>query len=664
MSGFHLPPKVLTVSSSIGAIEILRLCAEGFTFRAETSPADARLTVRLIEGAEPFVAEIDEVLADGSARASFAPIPIARARDLARLVHGLVERGLAQCPGEQVVEREDIEDPARIRGLMQALFADRCVGRISSSHTRCARSRINAGRVVPESDAPLQWESEEAWPAPPFRITIDGYISRIDLDVETVREEDGFLAMPIPKRLRRERSRAQRRATPRGEVLFSFQHPRWPELRVQRRVRDVSYDGLQITCNMIKDLVHPGLRIAQARVIWNDRIVCDVAAEVCHVGEDIDGEAELAGLRLTFSDDNDRVHYREQVELLLHPNTRADGTWAQQLWELYRVSGYLELSRKSEPEFVTLKEAFASASPRLARSQIGCQVVWPSSRGLEASLSILRCYEHGSFIYQLARRPGRVPMRFPGRTILREVYQHAIEDMQRHADVGWLIAWVQKEARFSRLVHVDMPRRYAESGRTLLWQFHALEADVHGVAPAALPDGVELSPADAVDVDRFLEHVARTRSAHYIDAHDLSPATFDQRRLRAMWADAGLHRSRHLWVARRGAQRLAFALLESADDGLHLFRLLDTARLYALDEEGTQAFPALLDRARRWFAGQGKHRFICFIEPDQLGAVRGAHLRDLGEADAVLLPATLLPELLEHVYEVTAPRDLPRLRPR
>jgi hypothetical protein len=169
-------------------------------------------------------------------------------------------------------------------------------------------------------------------------------------------------------------------------------------------------------------------------------------------------------------------------------------------------------------------------------------------------------------------------------------------------------------------------------------------------------------PASASDLDRFLEHVHRTRTRHYIEAHDLSPDTFDQRRLRQQWTEAGFHRGRQLWVARAGTRPIAFALLESADDGLHLFRLLDVVRLYSLEEGAGETFPALLDAARRWFAGQGKQRFICFAERQQLEALRGAGLHDLGEADAVLLPRQLLPELLEHVYEVTAPRDLPRLR--
>jgi hypothetical protein len=661
MAGFHFARKTLVATSSSGDLEIVRLSAAGLTFFVAAVPSQ-RIEVSLLPGVGPLVAEIETVHADRSITARWIDVSLPTARDIARFVHGLIERGLGTRPADPVVEEETIDDRKRIRGLLHTLFGNRCSGRLHIPGKRMRSIRIAAGRLEPESEAPLQWECEEPWPAPPFVLTIDGYTSLIEFNVDRASEIDGFLAVPIPTRLRRVRSRSQRRIQTRGEVTLTFSHPSWPELHVRRRVRDVSLDGLQIVCSTIKDVIYPGMRIPEATVTWNDRMVTTVAAEVRHVADDIDGEAELAGLRLTFHDEHDRVHFREQVNALLHPNTRADGTWAQQLWDLYRASGYLELSQKSEPEFVMLKEAFSNASTRLARSDLGSQVVWPSSRGLEASLSILRCYERGSFIYQLARRQGRVPMRFPGRAILRDVYQHALEDLQRHAEIAWLIAWVQKAARFSRLVHVDMPQRYLTSGRVQIWQFHALEADVTGVAPSVVPPGVELAPASGGDLDRFLEHVHRTRTRHYIEAHDLSPDTFDQRRLREQWGEAGFHRGRQLWVARTGGRAVAYALLESADDGLHLFRLLDVVRLYTLEPDAGATFPALIDAARRWFAGQGKQRFICFAELSQVDALRGAGLHDLGEADAVLLPRQLLPELLEHVYEVTAPRDMPRLR--
>lgn len=664
MQGVSIARRSLDLQSAIGVLEVVGLSPAGISFFAPLGVAAEPMglvSLTLPFDPVPITAMIDSRGTDGELNATFVDLGIERARDIARLIELIVGKIAPQRQRPAPLYQERIVAPERIREVLHTAFANRCRGRIMSAAGGGRPIRIGAGRIEPHSKVPLQWECEEPWPSPPFTISIDGDISMLTFRVDKATEVDGFLAVEVPEELVRERARSRRRIEAPADTMITFDHPRWRELRIARRVREVSLDGLQLGCAAVKDLLYVGLRVPDATVVFQDRLLCRVGFEITHISDDVDGEAQVAGVRLEFPDDDERLHYVEKVSSLLHPNTRADATWTNQLWELYRASGYLELSHKTEPEFVALKQAFAETSTRVARSGLGVQVVWPSSRGLEASMSILRCYERGAFIYQLARRQGRVPLRFPGRKILRDVYLHAIEHMQRWDEVRWLIAWVQKEARFSRLMHVDMPRRYQEQGRTLLWRFRALEADVGGVAVTKAPPGVEISEATPSEIDRLLEHIAATRPQHYVEAHDLSPDTFDQRKLRRGWTEAGLHRMRRVAVARRGGKPIAVALCEAADDGLHLFRLLDVVRFYCLQATGEVAYPALLDEARRFYAEQGKARFIVFAEPDDMAPLASAPLTDLGEADAVLLPSDLWPELLEHVYEVTAPRDVPRL---
>lgn len=651
------------MQGSDAPVDVRRITPVGLVFEPARLPAvGERLTLALAGLPAPLDAVVSAVEGGAVTAALRAPSQ-AEARALAHLIEQLLERRVVFNAPPEIVECEVVRDPRRVREILYALFANRCHARLHRLDGSGRWTRIVPGRIEPGSTTPLHWECEEEWPAPPFRITVDGYMSLVELHVAAARAQDGFLAVPVPAELTRVRSRWQRRpGVPRREVVISFRHPRWPELRVRRPVHNVSIDGLLFSCSAVKDLVWPGLEI-EATVTFRDRLLCRVAGEVRHVSDDIDGEAQLAGLRLRIDHADDRQHWREELNKLLYPNTRMDGSWSDQLWELYRVSGYLALSQKREQEFVALKESFRSVGRRLADNGIGCQVVWPSSRGLEASVSALRTYEQGALLFQLARRPGRVPMRFPGRVILRDIYLHAIEDLLRWRDVPWLIGWVHNAARFSELVHVEMAKRYVASGRAFLWRFRAMEVDVGGprVAP---PDGVQIAPAGARDVGLLLEHIAATRHPHYVEAHDFVAAAFEQRRIKQEWAAAGFARDRRVLVASAGGRPIAAALLEAADDGLHLFRLLDVARLFALAEGGTAAFAALLHAARGFYREKRKEKFIYFVEGEDPEHARAAGLVDLGEADGVLLPWGLLPELLEHVYEVTAPRDVARLRAR
>ena len=109
-------------------------------------------------------------------------------------------------------------------------------------------------------------------------------------------------------------------------------------------------------------------------------------------------------------------------------------------------------------------------------------------------------------------------------------------------------------------------------------------------------------------------------------------------------------------MARRGGEPVAAAVLEDAEEGAHLFHLLDLVRVYPLAEGGEAHLGALLQAAREWYAGRGKRQFVCFLEEDVAPPEVPQGVQDLGVADMAIHSADLLPDLLEHIYEVTVPR--------
>jgi hypothetical protein len=177
-----------------------------------------------------------------------------------------------------------------------------------------------------------------------------------------------------------------------------------------------------------------------------------------------------------------------------------------------------------------------------------------------------------------------------------------------------------------------------------------------------LPEGLEISPAKPAEIGGLLRFLARSRPRPYVEALDLVPERFDLASIKAIWGRAGLARERAVLIARRDQQPLAAAVVEAAEDGLHLFHLLDAVRLYPLAPGGEASFCSLLKEARSWYLRKGKEVFVCLLEGDTLlptDLLEG--LRDLGLADMSILSAELLPELLEHIHAITVPRDKSRL---
>jgi hypothetical protein len=73
-----------------------------------------------------------------------------------------------------------------------------------------------------------------------------------------------------------------------------------------------------------------------------------------------------------------------------------------------------------------------------------------------------------------------------------------------------------------------------------------------------------------------------------------------------------------------------------------------------LAPDGRATFGALLDAARVWFSERGRPAFVYLAEDDPPAELGLLSAQDMGSADATVTPTELLPDLLEHMWEVTA----------
>jgi hypothetical protein len=80
--------------------------------------------------------------------------------------------------------------------------------------------------------------------------------------------------------------------------------------------------------------------------------------------------------------------------------------------------------------------------------------------------------------------------------------------------------------------------------------------------------------------------------------------------------------------------------------------------MIADSQQAARAMDALVTSAKQWFREKDKPAFCCLIEDDSwlTPAMQGS-ATNMGLADMTILAAQLLPELLEHLVEVTAPRE-------
>jgi hypothetical protein len=501
------------------------------------------------------------------------------------------------------------------------------------------------------------WELVGPWADPPFICEVVGYNSVFQIPVRQAHRHDGLLVVPRPDEILRVRHRRFRRVA--APAAWTLSSPTLAAAGCHRPcLRDICVRGLSFLIDPSADRLAPGRSLPDLEIRVNGADPVALVGDICHVSKGLPGERHVCGLRARPRTPADEVRWHDLVDQALFPTARVGEDWSPACWALFEATGYFQLSDKDPSHFLPLREAYSRTSRQLASVPgIGCRVVWPAGDGtVQASLSILKVYQGSWFGFQMAKLRGDAPGPVPSGLVLREIHLRAYEQAQRDPDLRWVIGYCQDKPIWSRLAHHEFTARHAPSDQACVVRFRAVEIPCSGPA-AARAEAVDVGPATPQDVTALLRVLQRLRPRPYLEAFDMVPDRFDLASIKSAWGRANLARERATLVARRNGEPVAAAVLEDAEEGLHLFHLLDLARVYPLVEGGEAHFGALLQEAQAWYARRGKRQFVCFFE-EGIGpseAVPGA--QDLGIADMAIHSAELLPDLLEHIYEVTVPRD-------
>lgn len=543
--------------------------------------------------------------------------------------------------------REDTTAPERIRAILTTAAALGRPGllRGDGQQTRLRLERVDlaAGQLHWSHEAP-----DTRWGPAPYEVEVRGHDTLYRLHLPRGTWEAGRGVTPFPTRIEQVRRRLHRRAPAPASLRVRLPLPGW--LGREREVLDVSLAGLGLHLSPGEQLA-PGRLLQPLVVLQEDGQALRLRAEVRHVS------SGRCGLRVEPLERADAEGWRELVTRALYPSTRTDGALVEGIWQLFTDSGYFNLAGRSAAWFEERRTSFLELGRRAARlSDVLCEVVWPSERGVEATLSAMKPYRSVWLVHQLARRQGGSRFEAAPGQMLRDIYVRAVEHARADPGFRWLGAYIESTVPFIRRSHARFAEQLAGKAPVLLLPLRMIDVACDAPAAEHAPD-LDVGPATPAERALLVRELARTRPAPYVEALDLGPDALDLEDAARPWRAEGLERERHLLVARRQGTPLALAVLEVGPAGTNPFRLLDSARLFPLSPLGREAFPALLDAARRWYASRGRDGFVFLAEEE--GAVEAAGLHD--EAPEArpylwLIPASLAPEFLEHLHEQTVSR--------
>lgn len=559
-----------------------------------------------------------------------------------RLAHGDVYRLDAH---EEEVEL--IRDPIRITCIMDALAAKEARG-FAMAATRGAEpgpsvpARLSIDGTLLVAACTLG--------SPPYQVELEGFHSVYQFtcaEMEPVERPNSLVRV---RRRRHVRARAPRR------LRVAFKHPLWDGIFVDAAAFDVSLEGISFHTDAVRDLLYPGLTIRDLELHWKGGVSMRCDAVVAHVTQQRVAGQHRVGLRLSFSPAS-RSRWTSALEGVFHPRTRRGHSDPAPFWNAYNASGYFSLSGKRAEDFAGMRAAFERTHAILARApEIGAAFSTSSERRVEAVAHQITPWDGSYLYYQFCRLPEQRPLSVADDAPLLELYAHAYGYVQERPDARFLVTYVQSVARFSRIAFHGIAQRYAAEGRASISRFRAVEMLTRAPEQPS-SDKFEIGPPTPNETGQLLHAILSTRASLVVQATGLTPGDLTQERTVSVFRAAGLERRRELLVARRNGRAYAGAVLDSVDDGLHLFGLLDAVRIFPMTVDGRLAFPALLDAVRAWYAAQGKARFTYFADdPEDPDAMAREGAEDLGLADMIIMPIELLPELLEHLFVLTTRR--------
>jgi hypothetical protein len=543
-------------------------------------------------------------------------------------------------------EVELIRDPIRITCIMDALAAKEARG--------FAMAVTNGAGPGPSAAARLSIDgtllvTAFALGPPPYQVELEGFHSVYQFtctEVEPVERPDSMVRV---RRRRHLRARAPRR------LRVSFKHPLWEGIYVETGAYDVSLEGMSFYTDAVRDLLYPGLTIRDLELHWKGGVALRCDAVVAHVTQQRVAGQHRVGLRLSFAPAS-RSRWSAALEGVFHPRTRRAHSDPSPFWNAYNASGYFCLSGKRAEDFTGMRAAFERTHAILARSpEIGAAFSTSSERRVEAVAHQITPWDGSYLYYQFCRLPEQRPLSVADDAPLLELYSHAYGYVQERPDARFLVTYVQSVARFSRVAFHGIAQRYAADGRASISRFRAVEMST--LATQSASDKFEIGAPAPIETGQLLHAILSSRPSLVVQATGLTPGELTQERTVSVYRAAGLERRRELLIARLNGRAYAGAVLDSVDDGLHLFGLLDAVRIFPLTVDGCLAYPALLEAVRAWYRAQGKARFTYFADdPEDPDAVAREGAEDLGLADMIIMPVELLPELLEHLFVLTTRR--------
>ncbi len=402
----------------------------------------------------------------------------------------------------------------------------------------------------------------------------------------------------------------------------AFQVTRVPCERWLRRLSDVTARGFSFLADPECDILFPGDQLSDVTIALEEGPV-----EACGIIRSIvprdDGRQLQCGVELVeHAGSKAARRWSRFVFRQTYPQLRTvSGPGAEASWRILDSSGYVRLWTPPADEAGLHSDYLKFWGSPL--SEVGHGLILDGERGPAGLAAGSLLYPRTWMLHHLSVDE-KEQSSGPRRRLMehsRQLIGGIVEQVRRETPIEFFVIYLEDGKRWNERIYGDFARRYFDESKLLYTPLRVYRASTAepGRDAVLTPGGVTIVPANEslwTVLARGLERLgAIERAAFAVGQEEIDLATFS-----VECAIRGYERRRQALFAVAEGAPVAALVAETGDEGINIFGLLNTCRVFSLTDVPVDPAVkrALLAGAFDLYRAQGKRRFL-FLDDDPAG---------------------------------------------
>jgi hypothetical protein len=426
-------------------------------------------------------------------------------------------------------------------------------------------------------------------------ILFDGNQTYYSGECRVMRQSQGtsnrsYVLEPMKQEIQRYRKaeiRSQRQKLSPSPNLI-FRHP-LTRKRADLKVVDLSGSGLSVEEDDQAPVLLPGLILPEIEIRFADSLTITCSAQVVFrkpVALKDNAPRVHCGLALIDVSARDHVKMLALLHQLQDKNSYiCNDLDLEALWDFLFETGFIypkkySLIHKSKEQIKRTYEKLYTHSPEIAR-----HFVYQDSGVILGHMAMLRFWQNSWLIHHHAAR--KSALNKAGLVVLGQIGRLTHDTFRfRSLHMDYLVCYYRPQNKFPQRLFGGFAKLVDDPRGCSVDPFAYVSMSNAGAGGDRLPEGWQLMPATAGDVEDLEYFYEQASGGLMLKAMDLEPATWQSDGVSREFQKLGFRRERHLFSLKRDGRLKALMIAHVSEIGLNLSELTNCVHAVVLDPEG------------------------------------------------------------------------------